>query len=322
MLALSVAPVSAHSPIIAEGNDSIDRAILIVDPSKSWAVFSHLPRGGSAQFYRLDMLEGEQLHFILQISPDSKERGFSPLIAIIGPGMPDPPEGLPFEVPAGSGALLIEGVPADTASYEGFTPSVFHRVVSYSSPTPATGTYYLAVFGEIPGSYSLAIGYKEEFTPYEWIMIPVSQLQIYLWSGQSPLTVFAPMALIVAIGALLIWKMRAVELGVPPKGLITVASLLYIGTGATILSQIAYASRWVELGPEVGITLVFAALPVLLGALALRKAKSWSPSIRTRFTFFTLGVLGILFWGGVIIGPVMMMIASILPGRTSGMRLG
>ncbi len=316
VIALTVSPASAHSPIIAGGNDSLDRAVFIDDPAKSWAVFSSLAAGGTAQFYKFEMSEGDRIYFMLQISPESRESGFSPLIAIIGPGMPSPPDALPFEVPEGSGVLIIEGRPSDSASYEGFTPAVFYRVVSYSSPAPATGTYYLTVFGETPGSYSLAIGYKEEFTPYEWAIIPINQLLIYLWSGQSPLAVLGPAALVVAIGVPFLWrKWRLAGLGHLPKALTAVASLLYIGTGATILNQVAYASRWVELGPEVGITSVFAGLPVILGIAALRKAQNWSPSTRTRLSIFALGALGVLLWAGALIGPSMMMIASILPGR-------
>lgn len=317
LLAMIVVPVSAHSPIIAGGNDSPGRAVMIDDPAKSWAVFSYLPGGAAAHFYKFEINEGGRIYFTLQISPESKEWGFSPLIAIIGPGMPDRMETLPFEVPEGSGVLVIEGTPADSAYYEGFTPTVFYKVVSYSSEAPATGTYYLAVFDEIPGSYSLAIGYKEEFTPYEWVTIPINQILIYLWSGQSPLAVLAPMAIVVAIGLLfLLWKWRPAGLGRLPKALTVVASLLYIGTGATILNQVAYASRWAELGPEVGITLVFAGLPVILGIAALRKAQNWNPSTRTRLSIFALGVLGVLLWAGVLVGPSMMVVASILPRRS------
>ncbi|MEN3035388.1 MAG: hypothetical protein ABC537_03695 [Candidatus Methanosuratincola sp.] len=318
MIALTFPSAAAHSPIIPGGNETLDQAISIDDPAKSWAVFSRIPGDWTAQFYKFEMNEGDRIYFVLQISPEAKESGFSPIIAIIGPGMPDPPEGLPFQVPEGSGVLVIEGTPADFASYEGFTPTVFFRVASYSSPAPATGTYYLVVFSETPGSYSLAIGYKEEFTPCEWVMVPINQILIYLWSGQSPLAVLAPMAFVVIIGVLfLLWKRRLLGPMRLPKALTAVASLFYIGTGAIILNQIAYASKWVELGPEVGITLVFAAPPVMLGIAALRKAQNWSPSARSRLSIFALGVLGILLWAGALVGPSIMMIASILPGRSS-----
>lgn len=317
LLGLMVDPVASHSPIIAGGNYSPDTAVVISDPAKSWAVFSHLPQGAIAQFYKLEINEGDRLYFTLQISPESRKSGFSPIIAIIGPGLPDRSESLPFEVPEGSGLLLIKGIPADSASYEGFTPTVFYRVVSYSSPAPATGTYYLAVFDENPGSYSLAIGYKEEFTPFEWAMIPINQILIYLWSGQSPPAVLAPMGLVVIVGVLfLLWKGHFAEPTHPSKVLMSVASLFYIGTGATILNQIVYASSWVELGPEVGITVVFAGLPVILGIAAIRKAQNWSQSAKARLTVFAFGVLGILLWAGALVGPSMMMIASILPRRT------
>ncbi|MEM4657021.1 MAG: hypothetical protein QXX77_01200 [Candidatus Methanosuratincola sp.] len=316
LITITIPPASAHSPIIAGGNESPDRAIVIYDPAKSWAVFSHLPEGATAQFYKLEINEGDRLYFTLQISPESRKSGFSPIVAIIGPGLPDRLESLPFEVPEGSGLLLIKGTPADSASYEGFTPTVFYRVVSYSSPAPATGAYYLAVFDENPGSYSLAIGYREEFTPYEWAMIPINQILIYLWSGQSPIAVLAPMGLVVLVGVLLLLRRgHFAETRHPSKVLVSVASLLYIGTGATILNQIVYASRWVELGPEVGITVAFAVLPVILGIAAIRKARNWSQSAKDRLTVFAFGVLGILLWAGALVGPSMMMIASILPGR-------
>ena len=321
--ALLAVPVSAHSPIIAGGNDSIERALIIEDPAKSWAVFSNLPEGRAAQFYRLEMREGDRIYFTLQISPESKKSGFSPFVALIGPGFQNVMDKIPFEISEGLGIVVMGGTPGDYAYYEGFTPAVLYKVVSYSSLIPATGAYYLAVFGDGPGSYSLAIGYNEEFTPYEWTMIPINQILIYLWSGQSPIAVLTPLFLVVAFGSIfLLWRWRPAGLTPLPRVFTAVASLLYIGTGATILNQVCYAYQWVELGPEVGITLVFAGLPVFLGIAAIRKARNWQPSTRNRFFIFLLGALGVLLWAGYLIGPLIMMIASILPGiRKSVIRI-
>ena len=71
-------------------------------------------------------------------------------------------------------------------------------------------------------------------------------------------------------------------------------------------------------GPSAGviITLIFALIPILLGVWALRIARSTSPqSKEDRLSLVIIGLLGLLFWAGLIIGPVIAFIAALVPER-------
>jgi hypothetical protein len=73
-------------------------------------------------------------------------------------------------------------------------------------------------------------------------------------------------------------------------------------------------------GPSAGvvITLIFALIPIILGIWSLRIARSTSPQfLKDRLLLGIIGLLGLLFWAGIIIGPVIAFIAALVPERYS-----
>ncbi len=49
------------------------------------------------------------------------------------------------------------------------------------------GTYYIAIVNEGtgPGNYRHSLGFREEFTPAEWILISLSTGNVRVWEGSS-----------------------------------------------------------------------------------------------------------------------------------------
>jgi len=45
------------------------------------------------------------------------------------------------------------------------------------------------------GKYGIAIGYKEEFTLSEWLLIPIDVINIHQWEGQSLILILMPLLL-------------------------------------------------------------------------------------------------------------------------------
>jgi hypothetical protein len=133
---------------------------------------------------------------------------------------------------------------------------------------------------------------------------------IHLWQGQSLPEIFAPLV-VVLIGGLVAVALRRKEQGVWPDPLhllIQLSSLLYIGGAAMTAYQVIRTVSVTGYAPEVLITLVLIAVPVLLGTAALA-AGTRSP--RADFPFTTgiamllIGFFGLLAWAGLIIGPVL-----------------
>jgi len=322
MIIVIIPEVLGHAPLGAGENESLDTAAIIPDPSKSWAIYAELHEGGEAQYYRFSISEGERILVSLLISPASKDEGFLPVLVLMGPKIVN--QGVvpgDVEVPEGSGVIVLEGKPPSQATYEPFSPSSFYSLGAIDLNAPSSGTYYVAVYEPFQeGHYCLAVGYRETYTLEEWILIPINLISVYQWEGQSLPFILAPMVAILVIGlAILLWRQRSRG---RPMAFFNwtgaLAGLLFLGSGVTVLSQMIFALTRTSLVPEIGVTLVFAAIPVILGIGALRLAMKEDEKMgtRKRVYFVILGLLALFMWAGLLVGPILAIVTSLLPSRT------
>jgi len=220
--------------------------------------------------------------------------------------------------PEDFGVIVVNGERSPEATYEGFTPSSYYTCGEIDIRAPQDGVYYMAVFHpSLEGRYSLIVGYLESFSITEWVMVPVDVLSIYRWEGQPMAVILSPMLSTVAIGLLIIFR-RARVTGRNPNYLVWVmalAGLTFIGSGVSMFYQIIFNSTRVHIGSEAIITVLLAALPILLGLLQVSNALGSKGTIDqgTRTGSIVLGILGFLVWAGVLVGPVLAIAAGILP---------
>ncbi|WP_067050272.1 hypothetical protein [Methanofollis ethanolicus] len=298
---------SAHVPLWGVGNDHPDSALPIDDPTKSWVVYDAVDEGGEARYYRLEMKEGDELRLSL-FTPEKSY--FVPGVVVMGPGIA-PSGDLPdsVEVPPGAGAVVVAGVPPERAEYEPFTPAALYPGATYSSVIAVTGTYYVAVFApDTGGTFGLAVGYREEFSAAEWVLVPLSAVGIHLWEGQPLILVIAPLALtlLAGIGVLARRGGRCRTLPGQAGLLAFMAALLFIGGGAMTLLQMGIALSKTGYDPSALLTLAFALVPVLLGLLTLHLGLERETAGRARgVAMVGIGVAGLVFWAGLIAGPVL-----------------
>jgi hypothetical protein len=311
--------VTAHAPLSGEvDNESLDKALVISDPFKSWVIYKELHTAGEANYYKFNLSQGSHLTANVLI-PLSEKGVFLPNLAIMGPGVPDQ-GALPnyVQVPNGSHVMVMNGTLPSKPGYEPFTPACSYMVANIEMNVTAPGTYYLVVFDEQSGGrYSLAIGYIEEFTVSEWLMIPLDVLSIHLWEGQNPMFLFAPLVLTIIIGAVLIvWKRPSmfrrlvVWTGIP-------AGLLLLGSGFLTLTQMVYALFF---APDLIalVTLLFVILPIIIGYFVLRIFLKGGEKfrLRQRVILVVFGVIGLIIWGGFLVGPILCFITALLPDKT------
>jgi len=315
LLAL-VPPVLAHTPLeMEEENHSLETALEIPNPTKSWTLYEELHEAGEAEYFELHLGPGERLRISLYL-PRNEDPGFSPNLVVMGPGIASMGEMPGFiEVPEGAGVALVESERPERPEYEPFTPTSYYYVADYDTEVTVEGHYYFAVYepdGE--GRYGLAIGYKEEFTLVEWVKIPLDVIGIRLWEGQPLLLFFAPVLLALMAGyGLLFWRSR---IGLSAFNLAcATAGLLYVGSGLVILMEMAISLYGAAYDSLAFLTVVFVLLPVLLGYAVLRKVHRGQAEISTRdrIVFVALGVLGLFVWAGFLVGPVLAVLAGILP---------
>jgi hypothetical protein len=308
---LLLAAAQAHVPIISGGQEEISSATPISNAEKSWAIYSFLD-SGRLQYYSLNVEGGQRIYLTLLASTNPQEDGFQPSMALLGPGLEnkgDLPKGL--EVPAGYGHVALEGHRVGTAIYEPFGPSSYFSLAEIDLPAPEPGRYYVAVYGNDSGHYSLAVGFLEKFSFAERITSPLLLLYVYSWEGQSPITILMPWIAAALVGAtlILLGSKRA-----PFYCAGTMAALLFIGTSASVLAQTVFSLTRAPYGPEVAISLALAVIPAVLGVIALRLSRG-EAGILQRSILAAIGMLALLAGSGLIIGPVLAVVASVLPPR-------
>lgn len=310
---------SAHSPITSEtDNDSIDRCVVVNDPLKSWAIYSELQKGATAHYYKMELNDGDKLQLILFI-PVTEKDNFLPSLLIMGEGI-EPNGSAPtyVEIPDGYKVKAMPGILPDRPDYEPFTPSSAYYLVEEEVVVNATGTYYVVVHEPTHGGkYGLAIGYKELWGPGEWLMVPINAVKIHVWEGQPWFLVLSPVLVSVVLGTVVIGTKGRGYFSHLPSWPGIPAGLIMFGSGMMTLLQMVYALRLTTVSGMVLITLAFGFVQTSLGTAIL-----WTLlrnqdglGIKSRVLVFACGIFGLMVWGGLIIGPVLAMVAALLPFR-------
>jgi hypothetical protein len=314
----------AHVPLGAGENDSLERATSVENPTKSWAIYGDIDRAGQARYFKLQMNNGERLYASLFLSQSG---AFSPGMVVMGPGLVT--EGTPpsfVEIPHGDSFIVFEGS-KDGRDYEPFTPAAYYQTCRVDIELNRSGTYYITVFdSNHTGDFGLAIGYVESFTIVEWLMVPFDVINIHLWEGQSPLLIFGPLIMTVLLvpSGLYIAKRRGAR--IPPTisfGLVTVAASLCIGTGMMTALQMGMALS-ISNGQSMAgglMTAIFVSIPLVIGVMMIRLSMSgnWVPVTRVKLAIF--GMIGMVFWAGLLAGPVIALMVAMLPKGVLGRSL-
>ncbi len=318
---VSVPVVMAHAPLGTGDNESIDKATVIPDPTKSWALYASLNSDGDAQYYTFNLSSGQKLHVMMYKSVKPEDSSFTPRLVIMGEDIPaqgDIPSKI--TIPTGYSAMLVNQTEPQP-TFEPFSPSTFIGLADETLDNPAAGKYYLVVYEESDtpkgGNYGLAIGDRETYTISEWILIPFNLIKIYQWEGQSLALVLTPMVVTLIFGVVfIVWQLRKrCDLANPMAWLGAVAGFAFVGTGISTLSQLVFCATKVAVGGEAAITLIFAVIPLVLGFAAIWLAirDSQKATLRKRIIFVILGVIALFMWAGLIVGPILAILAALMP---------
>lgn len=320
-MCLLLTPALAHVPAFEEGGISPETATYIEDPSKSRVLYGQLS-GEDIRYYSFEMGEGERISLGL-IVPVEEDHIYVADLTLMGPGLPDErtvPENV--EVSDGYGTKVFTGIEPESATYEGFTPSAFYSLVRADLQAPESGTYYVAVSSvEGEGNYGVVLGYKERFSLTEWLSIPLNQIRTYRWEGQSLPFIFFPLGITLAAGILIILRKKEDASGFKPSHWAgTFAGLFFLGTGLSLIFQMLYSLSKSSYSSEIIVTVFLALASIGLGIIALilslRNEGYNKSSTRKKIYFFILGILGLLLWAGLFIGPIFAFEAAALPWNT------
>ena len=147
-------------------------------------------------------------------------------------------------------------------------------------------------------------------------------ITIRQWEGQSLGFMLAPFLVITAVGlGLLALKYKAAK---TPRTLFgwlgASAGLLYLGSGAIILTQMFIALSLVTIMPELGwiaVTVTFALMPIIvsIGALVLALRSGKKITVKARVFMCIIGIIALFVWAGLWLGPALAIVASVIPYR-------
>lgn len=304
---------TAHVPIFMEGGHSLDDAVPIENPTKSWVIYSLIHDAAEPHYFYFDLPAGARIRLMLMVPILEADQGFRPELALMGNGLTNlsvPPAYL--EIPAGAGVMILEPT-SPHPEYEGFTPTSFAELYDLDIVAPTTGRYYLAYYEPSgPGNFAIAIGYEETFSLLEWVTIPFTVITTHLWNHQTPAQIFAPILISLLLGFLLIsWRfptLRSKDHILTWLGI--TAGLLFIASGIFLFYQMTMALLLVPMNFQVGITILFGILPLVLGVLTVRSCVStdWTHRPRQFIILVILSVLALFLWAGWIVGPILLLI--------------
>ncbi len=320
LMLLFITNAVSHVPISGGENNSLGTAIEVIEPRKSWAVYDEIHEPGESKYFKFTMEQGQRFKISLFVT----KKEFTPGVVVMGKGLTSQgilPSGV--EVPTGYDYLVFEGEKTNTREYEPFTPSSYYFTADVDINVTNKDVYYIAVFDESEhGKVGIAIGFVETFSVAEWLLIPINAINIHIWEGQNIVVIIAPLYLSIIIGiGILVWKRKKEhKLQLNNQAILGLfAAFLFIGSGLMILMQMIVALAGSSADISVVITLIFGLLPIFFGILLIRTSIRIVKELnnKNRAVLLILGVFGLIFWSGVIIGPVLAIIASLLPNMTT-----
>ena len=357
VITLSVSgQVSAHLPIYESGGNTYATAFKIPDISTSYGIFAQFELyGPDVQYYRFDGVQGHEFYCSLSIPSLDYLKRFAPDLALIGPGLqaPDAENASFLEyrgivLPAGDGmmrwvygdannSILPAGTP-NQGDFEPFTQTVLWARQEVTMPLPATGVFYVLVFGykahiplpyEMPISYFgendmkfvLAPGRAERFGIGDYMRIPVDWIETRLYWNENPLVFLSPALATVIIGLVERWRYLRTRVFQRRRAfhdmtfflsLFTISGcLLMIGSGVNQLAYIVWNNGFT---PQTSVVLVMLAVGALLGATGIwqvgkpERMRNWVAVVFALIMAFVALVIG----AGFLVGPLIFLSGTTL----------
>jgi hypothetical protein len=143
-------------------------------------------------------------------------------------------------------------------------------------------------------------------------------MEIHIWEGQNPFFVLAPIILTFLLGFLYLFLSGRLERNLQFLAGV-VAGLLFVGSGLMTLTQMILAFSTSSLTVAAALTAGFVIAQITLGLALLgycMRTTTWN--LKNRIILIIIGLLGFVTWSGVIIGPLLAIVAALLPSYKNG----
>ena len=181
----------AETPILEPGDYGMfDRPQWVPEAHFMWFVMGELSSAEDHDAVTFDYRAGEPFKAEMFIPAHEELRLFKPSIVLVGPGLPQPAEPLPFALPAGMGAIVAHHTRSDTY-FDIFTGMTFYPGAKIETIMPQTARYFVVTYGQPVGiaRYALDIGVMEDFRIGTISRYPINWYEVrdFLRWGHQPM---------------------------------------------------------------------------------------------------------------------------------------
>jgi len=162
--AVVASPALAHRPYFEEVDIEASEPWMVDDPTISTAIYATLESADDVDYYSFEGLEREVILLALTIPQIDGQEDFAPVLALLGPGLPDADLPPGVERRGDWGALVIEPPAGPPATfYEPFSRTSYWEQQEQRVTLPSNGRYVVAVWHPeaAVGRYTFVIGEKE-----------------------------------------------------------------------------------------------------------------------------------------------------------------
>lgn len=171
------ASAEAHKPLFTDdAATDPDTAIVVPDADISYVVYREITDDAPQIWLTFDATAGQALYAQLGVPVIDRLEDFRPALALLGPGLPD--IGLPFEVPAGLGGVILttDDVEEPEFFHEPFTGTDSWILGQIRTNAAEAGQHYIVAYvpsGET-GKLWIAPGEEEQFGAGDILSLPAT----------------------------------------------------------------------------------------------------------------------------------------------------
>ncbi|GIK71422.1 MAG: hypothetical protein BroJett021_04100 [Chloroflexota bacterium] len=154
----------AHQPYFEDEDWTPANAYRVKDPTVSTALYATLDRRDDVDYVRFTGRAGQSILIGLTIPQIEGQENFTPIFALIGPGLPATRLPARVEAPPDVGARILRAAPGEpTSFFEPFSRTRYWERQEDRFVLPADGEYLVAVWNEAGqvGRYTLVVGDRE-----------------------------------------------------------------------------------------------------------------------------------------------------------------
>jgi hypothetical protein len=166
----AVHPAQAHVPYIEKKDYSAEHPFVVKDSiENSKAIYAWFDTGTDVDVYTFEVSSPMTVYAQAIVIACPSLEGLLPWFAVVGPGLPLPDEDLPFELPEGYGAVVVQnkkpGELRDTF-FEPFSAKTYFDGPEFNQEVTTPGLWYIYYWDpyKIGGDYVAVLGSKESFS--------------------------------------------------------------------------------------------------------------------------------------------------------------